>query len=142
MTYSGLEIAIQQIAQQFLLEEGVGHFHCGNDVTLEQAVKEHGYPVIYLEELTGERDFERNSITPNVTLGFFEKGAHDLSADEKRIIYARQEDVSARFLVMLHDSDEIQFSKVRDAKVPHFTEQDLIGIGSSFTITSYLTVCS
>lgn len=140
MTYSELEALIERIAIQ--TQAGIGHFHCGTDITLEKAVEEKGYPVIYLDPITGERALKEGPgmMRANITLGFFEQGGEGLSAEERRAIFARQEAISTRFFLLLEE-EELDFAVVRDSLIHKYTAQHLSGIACTLTIKAPLELC-
>lgn len=139
MTYAALEALIERIALDTLT--GSGHFHCGGSDSLKQAVKEKGYPVIHLDPIAGSRDIERGHKTATIFIGFFEQHENSPSARELQAIYARQETVSARFLSMLQEEDEVGNIAVKDSLVPHHTSENLAGIACSFTLKLPMPLC-
>lgn len=139
MTYAALEELIKQVALGVL--NGTGHFHCGNDESLKQAVEEHGYPVIHLDPIAGTRNIESGNKTASIAIGFFEQGGDDLNSMELQGIYQRQELVSAKFLSMLQEEDEIGDITVRDALVKCYTEHQLTGIACEFTLKLPMSLC-
>lgn len=136
MTYAELEALIGQVA----LDNLEGHFHCGGNISLKEAVDQHGYPVIHLDPLTGSRDIERGSKTAVITVGFFEQGG-DVSNTELKAIYDRQERASSKFLVMLQEEEEIGNISVRDTMVKNYTEMQLTGIACEFTLKLSMDLC-
>ncbi|GAB3822216.1 hypothetical protein [Pontibacter rugosus] len=139
MTYAELEALIGRIALDTLA--GVGHFHCGGSDSLKQAVENHGYPVIDLDPITGTRNIETGNKVATITMGFFEKHENSPSASELQAIYSRQEAISARFLVMLDDEDDLGNIMVKDSLVPHHTAQNLAGIAIQFTLKLPISLC-
>ncbi|MHC2992062.1 hypothetical protein OB13_10850 [Pontibacter sp. HJ8] len=139
MTYAELEALIESIALETL--GGSGHFHCGNDLSLKLAVEEKGYPVVHLDPISGNRNIQSGNKTASVTIGFFEQGAVDLSAKEEQVIYARQEVVSAHFLAMLQEEDEVGDIAVRDTPVKNYTDQLLSGIACEFELKLPISLC-
>lgn len=141
MTYAELEALIERIALDTLGD--TGHFHCGGSDSLKQAVKEKGYPVIHLDPISGNRNIATGNKRANIAIGFFEQHVENSpSAQELQGIYSRQELVSARFLVMLQEEDEVgDILDVKDTPIPHYTDQNLAGIACSFTLKLPMPLC-
>lgn len=141
MTYAELESLMERLALDAL--EGSGHFHCGGSDSLKEAVEENGYPVIHLDPIDGNRNIARGSKRANIAIGFFEQGEAHMAAADLQAIYGRQEVVSARFLTMLQEEDEVgDILDVRDTKVQSYTDQILTGLACSFTIKLPISLCS
>ena len=137
MTYAELQALIERVALDTMTS---GHFHCGNDSSLNGAVEEHGYPVIHLDPIDGNRNIATGNKVARITLGFFEQGG-DYSAAEEQALYARQEKISAKFLFMLQEEGEIGDIAVRDTPVKNYTSQKLSGWACELELKLPMPLC-
>ncbi|NEM96173.1 hypothetical protein [Pontibacter burrus] len=138
MTYTELESLLGTVAEQVL--NGSGHFHCGSDVSLKEAVEEHGFPVIHLDPIKGNRNVATAIKNASITIGFFDQG-HDLSEAEKGALLHRMEKLSARFLLALEE-EEVGEVMCNDYPVENFTGHKLMGWACEFTLKLPNSLCS